>query len=268
MISQLFLSLTDYPFFRRIIWKPVYELLAKKFKVKDWCFMNYGYMPSQDEPLLELHERDEINRYPNQLYHYLATKIPLSGLEILEVGSGRGGGADYIKRYHCPHKMIGMDIACNAVKLSRDLHNCDGLYFIQGNAEKIPFPDETYDVVINVESSHAYGSMPIFLKEVKRILKKNGFLLCTDMRSPSGMITLRNNLLNSGLQLIEEQEISKNIISAIEQEEPLKQERIKKNIPGWFQNIFSEFAGVLGSQIHTDLCNGALVYHRFIVKKI
>jgi ubiquinone/menaquinone biosynthesis C-methylase UbiE len=267
MIGKIFLSLTDYPFFRRIIWKPIYEILAKKFQVRDWCFMNYGYTPSINESSLELNERDEINRYPIQLYHYLASKINLEGLEILEVGSGRGGGAEYIKRYHSPHKMIGMDIAFNAVKLSRDLHHCDGLYFIQGNAEKLPFNDETFDAVINVESCHAYGSVPSFLKEVKRVLKKDGSFLCTDMRSPAGMITLRNNLLDSGLQLIEEQEISENVVRAIEQEEPLKKERIKKNVPKWFQKTFGEFAGVVGSQIHKDLSNGILVYHRFILQK-
>lgn len=268
MIGQLFLSLTDYPFFRRIIWKPIYEMLAKKFKVKDWCFMNYGYAPFQSESLLELHERDEINRYPIQLYHYLASKVNLDGLEMLEVGSGRGGGAEYIKRYHSPHKMVGMDIAYNAIKLSRDLHQCDGLYFVQGNAEKMPFSDETFDVVINVESSHAYGSVPRFLQEVKRVLKKDGYFLCTDMRSPEGMNTLRNNLIQSGLQLEEEDEISKNVVMAIEQEELVKRERIKKHIPKWFRKAFSEFAGVLGSKIHTDLRDGLLVYHRFILKKI
>ena len=40
MIAQSFLKLTDYPSFRRIIWKPVYEALAKKINVPDWHFMN------------------------------------------------------------------------------------------------------------------------------------------------------------------------------------------------------------------------------------
>lgn len=36
MIARLFLDLTDYATFRRMIWKPVYETIAKKFKVADW----------------------------------------------------------------------------------------------------------------------------------------------------------------------------------------------------------------------------------------
>ena len=267
MIADIFLSLTDYPFFRRLIWKPIYETLAKRFQIDDWYFMNYGYMPFEHEPVLELHQQDEINRYPIQLYHYLAAKIPLNGLEVLEVGSGRGGGASYIKKYHSLHKMVGMDIAHNAVKLSQKSHCTDGLYFLQGNAEKIPFGSETFDAVLNVESSHAYGSVANFLGEVKRVLRPRGYFFCTDMRSPGGMKVLRNNLVQSGLEILNEEDISKNVVKAISQEEPVKNKRIEKHIPKWFQPTFREFAGVQGSKIHTDLRDGILVYHRFVLQK-
>jgi ubiquinone/menaquinone biosynthesis C-methylase UbiE len=267
MIAKIFLSLTDYPLFRRIIWKPIYETLAKRLKIEDWYFMNYGYMPFEYEPLLELNKPDEINRYPIQLYHYLASRIELNGLEVLEVGSGRGGGANYLKRYHRPRKMVGMDIAHNAIKLSRNSHKAEGLYFIQGNAEKIPFNNDSFDAIINVESCHAYGSVPVFLSEVKRVLKPGGYFLCTDMRSPDGMKLLRNNLLHSGMELLTEEDISKNVVKAIEHEEAGKNERIRKYISKWFQKTFSEFAGVTGSKIHTDLRDGLLVYYRFVLQK-
>ena len=71
MIAKLFLTLTDYPLFRRIMWKPIYEWLAKKFSVEDWHFMNYGYSPSTNEQPVKLDQKDELHRYPIQLYHYL-----------------------------------------------------------------------------------------------------------------------------------------------------------------------------------------------------
>ena len=67
MITKIFLKLTDYPAFRRIIWKPVYELLAKIFKVKDWSFMNYGYAPLESELSLPLEPQDEINPVPDTI---------------------------------------------------------------------------------------------------------------------------------------------------------------------------------------------------------
>ncbi len=268
MVAKLFLDLTDYPTFRRIIWKPVYETIAKKFKIADWQFMNYGYVPHACEAQLTLHPEDEINRYSIQLYHYLISILKVQGKEILEVGSGRGGGANYIKKYLKPKKITGLDIAYNAVKLTNEKHSSVGLAFVQGNAEKLPFPNESFDVVINVESCHAYGSVPAFLKEVKRVLRPGGYFLCTDIRSPNGMKTLRNNLLATGMRMCVEEDITWNVINAIELEDAVKQKRISDNIPKWLTKSFKEFAGVKGSKIHEDLKARSLVYHRFVLQNI
>jgi ubiquinone/menaquinone biosynthesis C-methylase UbiE len=267
MIAKIFLSLTDYPFFRRLVWKPIYEMLAKKFVINDWHFMNYGYVPFESEKFLRLEPKDEINRYPLQLYHYLISKIKPDDKDVLEVGSGRGGGCSYIKRYLNPRKVTGLDIANNAIKFSKKIHREKGLYYKQGDAESLPFDDEYFDVVINVESCHAYGDVPKFFSEVKRVLNDGGYFLCTDLRSRSGMKTLKENLIYSGLQLLEEEDISENVIKAIELEEPLKQKRIGQHVPGWFRKTFKEFAGVKGSQIHWTLKSGELVYYRFVLRK-
>ncbi len=267
MIAKLFLDLTDYPAFRRIIWKPVYETIAKKFKVADWQFMNYGYTPKAYELPLRLQPEDEVNRYSIQLYHYLVSILEVRGKEILEVGSGRGGGAHYISKYLRPGKITGLDIAHNAVKLANEKHAAIGLTFVQGNAEKLPFAGESFDVIINVESCHAYGSVPAFLKEVKRVLRPGGYFLCTDMRSPNGMHTLKTNLFSTNMQIKIDEEITNNVINAIELEEEIKQKRIADNIPKWIAKPFKEFAGVKGSRIHEDLKNGLLVYRRFVLQK-
>jgi len=267
MIAKIFLSLTDYPAFRRIMWKPIYEWLAKKFDFNEWHFMNYGYCPFEHEKKLNLNPDDEIHRHAIQLYHYLASKVKMEGMDILEIGSGRGGGCNYIKRYFNPRKITGLDIAGNAVNFSKQTHNQKGLYYKQGNAEALPFENGYFDVVINVESCHAYGSVPKFLSEVKRVLCDDGYFLCADLRSPDGMITLRRNLISSGLALLEEEEITQNVVRAIEEEEAIKIMLIKKFVPQKFQKIFKEFAGVKGSKIHEDLRSGILVYHRFVLQK-
>ena len=229
--------------------------------------MNYGYTPLSDEPRLHLNAADEINRYPIQLYHYLASKVEVEGLDLLEVGSGRGGGVAYIKSYLQPRKITGIDIAGNAVKMANEHYKEQGIAFVQGSAENLPFADESFDVIINVESSHAYGSVPIFLQEVKRVLRQGGYFLCADIRPAAAMVTLRQQLLASGMQLITEEDISDNVRRAIELEEPIKQKRIRENIPVRLQEVFKQFAGVVNSKAHKDLLSGQLVYYRFVLKK-
>ena len=45
------------------------------------------------------------------------------------------------------------------------------------------------DVVLNVESSHCYGSMPRFLAEVRRVLEPRGYFLHADFRARSALET-------------------------------------------------------------------------------
>ena len=35
-----------------------------------------------------------------------------------------------------------------------------------GDSENLPFEDNTFDAVLNIESSHCYASMDKFIKEV------------------------------------------------------------------------------------------------------
>jgi ubiquinone/menaquinone biosynthesis C-methylase UbiE len=266
MLAWLFLKLTKITWFRRIVWKPVYQTLAKQFPVESWHYMNYGYVPFDHEPALELDAADEMHRYPLQLYHYLALKGNVAGKEVLEVGSGRGGGSYHIATYLKPASVIGMDIAPNAVAFSNRVHQAPNLKYIAGNAESIPLPDNSVDVVINVESSHAYGSVPIFLNEVKRVLRPGGLFLITDTRSQPGMAQLKEELEQSGMTKLSEEDITDNVVAAIGQEDAVKWKRIREAVPPKWHKAFGEFSGTVGSQIHLQHKSRELIYYRFVYR--
>jgi Methylase involved in ubiquinone/menaquinone biosynthesis len=267
MLAKIFLDLTEYPWFRRTVWKPIYNHLAKKFPYENWVFMNYGFDPDDERQRPTLLPQDEAERYPAQLYHFLATQTDIEGKLVLEVGSGRGGGASYIARYLKPAQITGMDIAGNAVAFANKRHLSPNLRYVEGNAEQIPFPDASFDIVINVESSHAYGSVENFFSEVFRVLKPGGIFLITDMRDQNNMGRFRERLLASGLKLNSEQVINANITKAIETEDDLKRARIREAVPARYVKFFEEFGGVKGSQIHKDISSGKLVYFWFVMQK-
>ena len=54
----------------------------------------------------------------------------------------------------------------------------------------LPFPDASFDVVINVESSHCYGHVDRFFAEVARVLRPGGWFLYTDFRGATDMPAL------------------------------------------------------------------------------
>lgn len=234
--------------------------------------MNYGYAPVADQiadqtKKIDLEEADEDNRFFIQLYDQVASAVDLRDLEVLEVGSGRGGGADYINRYLKPGKMVGLDLSESAVLFCNTIYDNNGLSFKVGNAESLPFPDDSFDIVINVESSHCYGSMEAFLGEVKRVLREGGYFLFADFRRAESLDVLRENLKGSGLNLIKETDITPNIIEALQSDNERRSALIKEKVPKSLAGLFLQFAGVKGSKIYDRFCCGEAVYLNFVLQK-
>ncbi|MFN7261933.1 MAG: class I SAM-dependent methyltransferase [Cyclobacteriaceae bacterium] len=268
MIKFIIQIFKRFAWFKRFNAKVTYELLAKNIPAKDWHFMNYGYTPNSSEPGLELPNDPKIQKYSLQMYHYLAAKTDLAGKQVLEIGSGRGGGAKHVASHFKPASYTGLDIAASAVDLANKIHKVPGLKFIQGSAEKIPLASNSIDVVLNVESSHGYGNVDTFLSEVKRVLKPGGKLLMVDFRNSVETMTIfQNQIKNSGLQQLSQDDITPNVVESIEAEDDSKKERIKKLIPARWQKLFNEFAGVVGSRFYETLKNGTRPYYRFVLTK-
>src|SRR5690348_11324182 len=99
MVADAFLwVLNRTPGLRRTLWRAFFDLLASRFRdVGWWTLMNYGYAEADSAShAFVLQPRDEPERYPIALYRHVAMLAPLGGRDVLEVGSGRGGGASYV----------------------------------------------------------------------------------------------------------------------------------------------------------------------------
>ncbi|MCW5912150.1 MAG: class I SAM-dependent methyltransferase [Cyclobacteriaceae bacterium] len=266
MIKTLLSPFKRFAWFKRLNAKITYEWLARHIPANDWQFMNYGYYPNAEEPAIQP-EPKPLQLYPLLMYHYLGSKAELAGKVVLEVGSGRGGGAAYLASHFKPAQYTGMDLAQHAVDLANKIHAVPNLKFIQGSAENIPLPDNSVDVVINVESCHAYGSVKKFLSEVKRALKPGGYFLMVDFRYAQDMPELNTLLRESGMSLLQEDNITANVVKAIEAEDEAKQKRIRELVPPKWQKLFAEFAGVVGSKFYRNLNDGTRFYYRYVMQK-
>ena len=92
------------PSSKKWFWEKWYDIFAKKARNSNLKLMNYGYHASEFN--LDLKDDDENERYPIQLYHFVSSHADIKNKNILEVGSGRGGGASYIARYLKPLSLI------------------------------------------------------------------------------------------------------------------------------------------------------------------
>lgn len=247
-----------FPRLKKWFWKKWYTIFSQKVSDSNLKFMNYGYFSSDLN--LDLNFEDERDRYTIQLYHHVASQIDLNGLKVLEVGSGRGGGAAYIAKHLNPSKIQGIDISPSAIELCKKEYNYSNLTFKLGDSEKMPFEENTFDAVINVESSHCYASMHNFLQEVKRVLSPRGYFLFCDLRKENRIEELLNQLNTNGLRLIAKKDITSNIIEASVLMSKDRRKAINKFRFSWFRKILESFAAVEGSKMHQSFTSGYSKY--------
>ena len=268
MIARIFIFFVRIsPAFQKAIWRWWYQRLGKRAHDSGWTFMNYGYK-YKNQKTLNLTSKDESNRMFIQLYDYVASQIPIKDGEILEVGSGRGGGSSFLSRYHHPKSITGLDYSKSAIKLSNELHsNVDNLFFKLGDAENLPFKDNTFDAVINIESSHCYGNMERFLSEVSRVVKPGGYFGWADLRAKDMVKETEFAFEKSNLTCIYNKTITPEVINALDDIHDTKMKMINNHVPKFLRSAFTDFAGAKNSKIYNSFKSGDAVYLSKVLKK-
>ena len=250
---------------KNVFFKFWYWYLSSIDKNAEVIFMNFGY--SKDNHKIELKETDEKNRYSIQLYHLVATGVDIEGKDILEVGCGRGGGLSYIYRYLSPNFVTGVDLNRKAINFCNKKYSTERIIFLQANAQKLNFQKDSFDVVINVESSHRYSQIDIFLDEVYRVLKPNGFFLFADFGDNIEIGKLNTQFGKSNFQLIKFKNITNNVVEALTLATPSREELIKKLLPKFLQNLGRNFAATIGSGTYNSFLTKKWEYVFYVLKK-
>lgn len=247
-------------FFR--IW---YWYISTVDKNADVTFMNYGY--SKDNHKIKLDENDKKNRYSVQLYNFVATGIDIKGKDILEVGCGRGGGLSYMNRHFSPNSANGLDLNKKAIEFCKKYYSNEKINFLHGNAQSLNFQDNSFDVVINVESSHRYSQMDKFVYEVYRVLKPGGFFLFADLRHKNDLEKLNNQLENSNFTTVKHEIITTNILEALKLSSIERENLIHKISPKILHGLGKKFAATEGTSTYNKFVTHEFEYLFYILMK-
>ena len=210
---------------------------------------NYGFAPS---PLVSP-ERFQLQMY-DELWQLLEKSGWAGSGRVLEISCGRGGGLSHLVSRHPATIAIGLDFSRVAVASCASRYAAvDQLRFVAGDARALPFADNCFDVVIDVEASNWSGEGGVLFREVARVLRPGGAFLYADSRITRKVPKIASALETAGLRG-ELYDITDNVRRSCDEDTPRRLRLLRAAIPWPFRPLFASgmksYAGVTGSHMH------------------
>lgn len=129
-------------------------------------------------------------------YRFLITKSEIRpGDKILDVGAGTGEITLLSAKKSGPLGMVvGLDLSREMLNIARekfkkaDKKNLPApVFFIQGNALKLPFCDQYFDIVTTGFTLRNVTDIPGAIREMSRVCKTGGKVICLEISHPPGI---------------------------------------------------------------------------------
>lgn len=121
--------------------------------------------------------KSKLSDYKNLLISDLLKEtIAKKTIQILDVGCGRGE-IDYLLSSQTKAQIIALDLDVENISIAKKNNSHPNLTFKVGNGSKLPFKDNTFDVVLAL-GADSVVVFPEILSEVKRVLKRHGVIVC------------------------------------------------------------------------------------------
>src|SRR5437016_8940163 len=109
------------------------------------------------------------------LHRYALCLQLVGGKTALDIASGEGYGAALLAT--AAKSVTGVDLDAATVEHARHLYYKPNLTFAVGGCDRIPLPDNAFDVVTSFETIEHHDKHDEMLDEIKRVLKPGGTLI-------------------------------------------------------------------------------------------
>ena len=104
---------------------------------------------------------------------------------VLEVGAGTGLNFPF---YPEGSHGVASELSCEMLKVARGKKRPESVHLLQNSAERLPFPDATFDAAFATLVFCSVASPPEAFKELRRVVRPGGTIALLEHVRPKGIM--------------------------------------------------------------------------------
>lgn len=133
-----------------------------------------------EQPSIETEIFSNTYEFVQHVLHKFPYEIAASlakDLDVLDLGCNVGYGTYAVSR--SAKSIIGIDVSEKVICDAKNRYRADNLSFSSFDGTTLPFPDESFDLVISLQVIEHIDDCERYLSEVSRVLKRHGVFFAT-----------------------------------------------------------------------------------------
>lgn len=109
------------------------------------------------------------------VHRYLLAREYAKGKDVLDIACGEGFGSAILAQ--ASRRVVGVDIAAEAIKHAAASYQLKNVEFRQGSCAEIPLEKQSIDLVVSFETIEHHDEHKAMMAEIKRVLRPDGMLI-------------------------------------------------------------------------------------------
>ena len=126
--------------------------------------------------------REEYALYLIHVAAYEEAARLASGKRVLDLGCNNGYGTERVAR--AAVRAAGVDVSSQSIEAARQRESARNIEFRVIDGTRLPFDDETFDLVISFQVIEHIADYTPYLSEIKRVLASGGSVIFTTPNGP------------------------------------------------------------------------------------
>jgi 2-polyprenyl-6-hydroxyphenyl methylase/3-demethylubiquinone-9 3-methyltransferase len=145
-------------------------------QVDNTIYDQYGdkWYTADDDPIALLRQESKI-KVPWVIEKIKSNLKFTTQIKVLDVGCGGGFLSNPLAK--AGYLVTGVDTSKESLRVAQTYDTTNSVIYLEADAYKLPFPDQSFDVVTAMDFLEHVEHPELVIKEVSRLLKPNGLFI-------------------------------------------------------------------------------------------